>query len=311
MKSATAHWSDYIKRPEGRHKAGIFLVVCIFTMLVAWLLVYGFGYYRLGFADRPFHPKHSDLRPSGTIGIRLALLGVACFCCIYLYAIRKRWKWLGKRGKTKNWLDLHVVLGTAAPIVVTFHTGLKMRGVAGMAYWVMLAVMASGFVGRYLYAQIPRRINAAELSLQDMQAMSTELTEGLHAQSLISADELKPLLAAPTQAEVDALPVILALLLMLRCDLRRPFRVAAVRRRFMSPAGKIRSIGGLLSSHETGLEKVIDLARRRSWLATKISFLSKTQQVFHLWHVVHRPFSYTFAILVSVHIFVAVALGYF
>jgi len=42
-----------------------------------------------------------------------------------------------------------------------------------------------------------------------------------------------------------------------------------------------------------------------------LSFLSKTHQVFHLWHVVHRPFSYSFAMLVCVHVGVAVSMGYF
>jgi hypothetical protein len=203
------------------------------------------------------------------------------------------------------------VLGIAAPVVITFHAAFKMRGIAGIAYWIMIAVMLSGFVGRYLYSQIPRRINAAELSLQEMLSMTDQLTEQLESQSLVSAVELKPLLAAPMKEEVDGLSVISALLLMFWYDVRRPFLVARVRRRSMSATGKILTAGGLLPSRERNLEKVIDLARRRSWMATKISFLFKTQQVFHLWHIVHRPFSYTFAILVGIHVTVVVLMGYF
>jgi hypothetical protein len=33
--------------------------------------------------------------------------------------------------------------------------------------------------------------------------------------------------------------------------------------------------------------------------------------VFHLWHVVHRPFSYTFALLAVIHIALVVMMGYF
>jgi hypothetical protein len=184
-----------------------------------------------------------------------------------------------------------------------------MRGIAGVAYWIMIAVMLSGIVGRYLYAQIPRRINAAELSLQDMQVMTDDLTDQLEQQSMISVEELKPLLAVPTKERVEAMPVVAALVLMASCDLKRPFRVARIRRR--ARAATIQTLWGLLPSHQPGLEKVIDLARRRSWMATKISFLSKTHQVFHLWHVVHRPFSYSFAILVCLHISVALLMGYF
>jgi hypothetical protein len=274
-------------------------------------MVHGFSYYRLPLEERPYHPLNRELRPSGPVGIRLALLGIASFLGIYLYAIRKRWKPLGRLGKTRNWLDVHVVLGISAPVLIPFHACFKMRGLAGTSYWIMMAVMLSGIVGRYLYAQIPRRINAAELSLQEMQSMTDELTTELQTQKLVAVEELKPLLAVPAREQVEAMPVAAALVLMCAQDIKRPFLVARIRRRFLGPADKNKTLGGLMRSPEPGLEKVIELARRRSWIATKISFLSKTHQVFHLWHVVHRPFSYSFAILVCVHVTVAVLMGYF
>jgi len=301
----------YILKPEGRHEMAVWLVMLLYLCIIASVAVYGFGYYRLPLEARAFHPLNRQLRPSGPIGIRMALLGVASFCGIYLYAIRKHWKWLGKIGKTRDWLDVHVVMGTGAPVLITFHAAFRMRGLAGAAYWTMMVVMLSGFVGRYLYAQVPRRLNAAELSLQDMQAVTEELTEQLQSQSLFSAEELKPLLSAPSKQEVERLSVPSALLLMLACDLKRPFRVARVRRRAVTGYRRIRTMWGLLPSNQSNLERVIDLARRRSWMATKISFLAKTQQVFHLWHVVHRPFSYSFAILACVHIGFALFIGYY
>jgi hypothetical protein len=33
--------------------------------------------------------------------------------------------------------------------------------------------------------------------------------------------------------------------------------------------------------------------------------------MFHLWHVIHRPFSYSFAILACVHIGFALFIGYY
>jgi hypothetical protein len=303
--------SDYILTPEGRHKIEVPLVAWGLTLALGWVAVHGFGYYRLSPARRAFHPLNAQLRPSGTIGLRLAFFGVFAFFWMFLYAVRKRWKWLSKIGKTRNWLDVHVVLGVAAPAAITLHSGFRMRGIAGVAYWIMIAVMASGFVGRYLYAQIPRRINAAEISLQEMQTVTGELTEQLHKQSVVSAEELKPLLVAPTQEDVDKMSVPAALLMMVRYDLRRPFLVAAVRRRSMGAGGRFLTFWGLLRSRHRALEQVIDLARRRSWMATKISFLSKAHEVFHWWHVVHRPFSYSFAVLVCLHITVAMLMGYY
>ena len=305
----TATFTDLVLKPAGRHRLAVWLFVCLYAAVIGWTAVHGFSYYRLPLEERPYHPLNRELRPSGAVGIKLGLLGVASFLGIFLYAIRKRWRTLGRVGKTKNWLDVHVVMGTCAPILITFHAGFRMRGVAGVSYWIMIAVMLSGIVGRYLYAQIPRRINAAELSLQEMQSMTDELTDQLQRQSLVSAEELKPLLAVPTKEKVEAMPVVAALVLMASCDLKRPFLVARIRRR--ARAATVQTLWGLLPSHQRDLEKIIDLARRRSWMATKISFLSKTHQVFHLWHVVHRPFSYSFAILVCIHISVALLMGYF
>lgn len=310
-RTVSIKFSDFFLTPAGRHKVEVWLLAVFYSAVLGWTVIHGFSYYRLPLELRAYHPLNRELRPSGPVGIDLALLGVASFLGIFLYAIRKRWRTLGKVGKTKNWLDIHVVMGISAPLLITFHAGFKMRGLAGISYWIMIAVALSGIVGRYLYSQIPRRINAAELSLQEMQNMTEELTEQLQRQSLVSAEQLKPLLAVPGKETVEAMPVLFALLLMASCDLKRPFLVARIRRRALSRTEMITTLWGLLPSPEAGLEKVIDLARSRSWMATKISFLAKTHQVFHLWHVVHRPFSYSFAILVCIHVTVALLMGYF
>ena len=309
--TVTGTLSDYLLKPAGRHRLGVWLLIMFYAMVLGWTVIHGFSYYRLPLEERAYHSLNRELRPSGSTGIRLGWLGVASFLGIFLYAIRKRSKPLSRIGKTKNWLDLHVVMGISAPILITFHAGFKMRNLAGTSYWIMMAVALSGIVGRYLYSQIPRRINAAELSLQEMQTMTDDLTGELQRQSLVSPAELKPLLAVPSKEKVEAMPVLLALLLMAFCDIKRPFLVARIRRRALSGGGGAKTLWGLLASEEPGLEKVIDLARRRSWMATKISFLSKTHQVFHLWHVVHRPFSYSFAILVCIHVFHSMLMGYF
>jgi hypothetical protein len=66
-----------------------------------------------------------------------------------------------------------------------------------------------------------------------------------------------------------------------------------------------------LRSGNQELERVISLARQQAWLAAKISFLGRASEVFRLWHVVHRPFSYSFAILVTAHVTLVVLMGYF
>lgn len=288
-------------------------VAMAWTLAVALLLAigaYGFDYYTLGAAARPFSPKHALLRPSGAIGIKLGMLGVAMFLAIYLYYFRKRFGWLGSVGTTKHWLDFHIVLGVTAPIVIAFHSAFKFRGIAGMAFWIMVAVALSGIVGRYLYAQIPRHLNAADLTWQELQDEQLGLTHQMAAQKIFAPGELVAAFHIPDVEMVRHKSALGALLWMLALDLERPFRVASLRRRVLGLGGVLLSLGGVLRSSNGELEQVVRTVRRQAALSKRMVFLSRTQQVFQLWHVVHRPFSYAFVVLALLHIVTALLLGY-
>lgn len=279
----------------------------------AFLLVigaYGFDYYTLSAAARPLSVKHPLLRPSGVIGIKLGMVGVALFLLIYLYYFRKHWGWFRSFGTTKHWLDFHIVLGITAPVVIAFHSAFKFRGIAGMAFWIMIAVAISGFVGRYLYAQIPRRLNEAELTWQELQDEQLTLTHQMATQKLFTPGELTAAFHIPNVEMVSHQSAIGALLWMLTLDLERPFRVASLRRRVLGLAGIVLSLGGLLRSSNSELESVVRTVRQQAALSKRMVFLSRSQQVFQLWHVVHRPFSYAFVVLALLHIATAMLLGY-
>ena len=293
------------------HRLRLIAAGLLITVALGGTLRYGADYYPLETGERVLSDKHPLLRPSGSVGIRLGMLGAALFGCLYLYPIRKRWRWLQKFGKTKHWLDFHVLFGITAPLVITVHSSFKLQGLAGVAYWLMMAVMLSGFIGRYFYAQFPRSLNAAVLSLGELAELSASTRRDIEARSLFSEAELERVLAAPNAGHVDQMSLLRALCLMIWLDLQRPFRVAALRRRSMEPAERVRTLGGLRRSSNAELENAVRLVRRESWLLAKMAFLGRAQQVFQLWHVVHRPFSYSFAVLALVHIALVLAMGYY
>ncbi|HKV04489.1 MAG TPA: hypothetical protein VJO53_05195 [Candidatus Acidoferrales bacterium] len=296
--------------PERGHRnrlAGAWAIAVAFLIAVG---AYGFDYYTLSTAERPFSSKHALLRPSGAIGIKLGMIGVGMFMVIYLYYFRKRWGWLASVGKTKHWLDFHIVLGVTAPIVIAFHAAFKFRGIAGMAFWIMVAVALSGIVGRYLYAQIPRHLNAAEYSWQELQDEQIALTQKMASQKLFTAGELVAAFHIPDVEMIKHKSAIGALWWMLALDLARPFRVASLRRRVLRFGGKLVTFGGVRSSGNDELERVVHTVRQQAKLSKRMVFLTRTQQVFQLWHVVHRPFSYAFVVLAILHIATAMLLGY-
>ena len=296
--------------PERGHRSRVAAAYFLFATLITALTVYGFDYYILDSEHRPFSPKHAALRPSGVIGIKLGILGVLMFLIIFLYPLRKRWPWLMRKGVSKHWLDYHVVLGIAAPFVIAFHSSFKFSGFAGLAFWIMFAVSLSGVVGRYLYAQIPRTLSTAELSRKELQELQAKLAAQLAQQKLITEADVRGLLRLPSPEKVKKLSIVSALVYMLALDLGRVLRIASLRRRALSLGENFATLGGLRSSGHSDLERAIDLARDEGSLAKRILFLSRSQQVFHLWHVIHKPFSWSFAILALIHIIVVINLGY-
>jgi hypothetical protein len=237
------------------------------------------------------------------------MVSLGMFGILFLYPLRKRWKWLASIGSTRRWLNFHILFGVTTPLVVTFHTSFKWHGLAGLAYWTMIAVALSGFVGRYVYAKIPRSVSSVELSIEELEAQTALLARQLNEQWLFRDEVLTPLLDVPTAQQIRSMNLLQMLLTMLRMDIARPFHVSRLRRHLLSRGQRIATLGGLLRSHDQGLEAVIASVRRQSRLRAAMAFLDRTARVFHLWHAIHRPFSISFVALIAIHIGVALSVG--
>lgn len=296
--------------PEKGHRTRLFLAWMLALAVVLVIAGYGLNYYALSAEQRPFSPKHQILQPSGTIGIKLGMLGVFLFLLIYLYPLRKHWGWLGRTGNSRHWLDFHVLLGTTAPIIIAFHSSFKFGNIAGMAFYSMLAVTISGFVGRYLYAHIPRGLSAAELSMKEIQEKEEALRKELAEQKATFGFCVDALSQLPTAAEVAKTPMVASLLSMFLLDFKRPFKASKVRLRQAGFGSWVFSLCGLLPTRDQKLERAIRIAQTQASLSESILFLTRTQRVLQLWHVIHRPFSYAFAILALLHVGIVLFMGY-
>lgn len=298
------------KDPERGHRVRLALSWLLAAAVILVIAGYGYDYYTLGSIQRPFSPKHDLLRPSGSIGVKLGMLGTFMFFLIYLYPLRKKWGWLAHQGNSRHWLDFHVVLGTAAPLIIVFHSSFKFGNIAGTAFWSMLAVTMSGFIGRYLYSQIPRNLTAVALSMKEMQDMEGAMGRYLAAHRRGLSQQLKGLCKLPDASSVDRSSLLTSLFWMILIDCKRPLQVSRLRLQSAGFGSWLISFFGLRPTHDEELEIVIQVARRESALSKRNLFLSRAQRLFLLWHIVHRPFSYAFAILALLHIGTVLFMGY-
>jgi hypothetical protein len=281
-------------------------------LLALAILIYGSNYYWLSAAQRALSHKHVYLKPSGTIGLRLGMLGFLMFLLIYLYPLRKKWAWLGRQGSSRHWLNFHVLLGLSAPIVITFHSSFKFSGVAGVAYWLMMMVSLSGIVGRYIYAQIPRSLNFAELTFKEAQEKSGELGAQMQALGILTQKDIAALVRLPNLQQAERMSLVSALVHMILFDTTFPFRVWRLRQKMLwSHTRSVFAIAGFRRTRNVSLERAIDLARQQTLVSKKILFLSKSHKMFQLWHLIHRPFSYSFALLATIHVVLMLMLGYY
>jgi hypothetical protein len=270
------------------------VVGAIATSLLLLTLVW-WPYYSATPALRARSPWHPWLRPSGTVGQSAGIVAFVIFTFLWLYPLRKRFRWLAFTGAVGRWLDVHVAAALLIPLIVGLHAGWRFDGLIGLGYAAILVVCASGVVGRYLYVRIPRTKTGVELDRGQLsQERRTILTE-LAVATRLAPDEIEHRLETRSTAQPDD-GIVRTLVALFRDDLAR---WRAVRRFGRELAG----LDGAV------LRRVRHLAGREAALAQQARMLTATHRVFRFWHVAHRPVAITALIAVVVHVVVVVAFG--
>lgn len=155
----------------------VLLAVLSGVLVALWLLFRhdAWDYYTTPLRIRGYEAEHRFLRPSGTGGHLLGIAGTLVLFSTLAYVARRRIQLLAKAGPVARWLEVHIFFGVFGPILVTFHTSFKFNGLVSVAYWSMVLVVVSGFVGRYLYVRIPKTIRGEELTLAELDQRVAEM----------------------------------------------------------------------------------------------------------------------------------------
>ena len=287
--------------PRPRRPLSTVLVLAgVFSAGVLWLvfgLFDGWEYYRTPIAGRGYLPAHRLLRPSGLIGLSLGAAGMVAMMSTLPYAVRKRWRPLARLGSPSPWLEVHIFFGLVGPVMVTLPPAFKFNGAGSIGYWLMMTVWASGFVGRYLYVRIPKTIRGVELSRKELQAEFTQTRESLARMPLPAAaraalDEFDRSLTRHEGRAPGTLDLFLG-------EVRVRARLLAMRRHLRAAGVDVQAIHDAVA---TGAEEAT--------LSRRLIHLERTHRLFELWHVFHRPLVYVMFLIVSLHVALAVYLGY-
>ncbi len=162
------------------------LAVGLTTAVAVW----GQEYYRLAPADRPLHPDHGILRPSGQAGLTFGIIATTLFVLNLGYLVRKRLIHLRRLGSLRTWMSFHAVTGIVGGALIFLHAAFAPSSALGVLALVALAItVVSGVIGRYIYAKVPRSLEGRELEFEQvraqLQAYRRQLEDaGVHAEWL-------------------------------------------------------------------------------------------------------------------------------
>lgn len=284
--------------PAADPAAGWPLVVLMaFPALVtAW----GLPYYAAGLAQRLRHPLHPLLRPSGSIGLTFGVVALVLFLFMWLYPFRKSARWLTWTGSVGRWLDVHIVIGLALPLIAAVHAGWHFDGIIGMGLVAMIVVSLSGIVGRYLYTHLPRSRTGLELSLEEAGAERRALLTNLSIATGLTPQELERDLALDPRP-YDDLSLFATFGRLLADDWKRAATLRHLEHTW--------SQAGAHPLRGPELRDALRLARLEMTLSHQMRAVDATRKVFAWWHIAHRPFALTALLSVLVHVVVALWVG--
>ena len=278
----------------------IWVVFLVIAGLVVLTLA-GSPYYLQSMSARVRSPLHAWFRSGGRIGQTLGILALMSFLFLWLYPIRKRVRGFSRIGALPGWLRIHTMVGFFLPWVVALHAAWRFSGLAGLAFFAMLIVWASGIVGRYLYRRIPRNQQGVELTLDQVASRRRELLLEISTFTGLSPQEIEA--ATLGRLSPSANPGFLGTLGRFVADdwIRR--QTSRDLRRLAARSGKA------LPRNHDAWHRILDLTRQQVALEQQARLLEATRRIFRHWHAAHLPVGITALLAVIVHVVVVIAVG--
>jgi hypothetical protein len=134
------------------------------------------------------------LKPYGGtwLGYTLGTIGALLILWLLWFGIRKR-RYTSNIGSAQGWLSAHVYLGTALLVVATLHTGFELGwNLHTLAYVLMVATIASGFYGVYIYLTVPGLMtaNRGDETLDAMLLKIADLDSEIREKALSLPDQI-------------------------------------------------------------------------------------------------------------------------
>jgi len=225
------------------------------------------------------------------------LIGVAGFVMMLmtetLYSLRKRSR-TARWGRMSSWLKFHIYTGVVGPYLVLLHTSWKFNGLAGIGMLLTAVIVASGFIGRYIYTAVPRNLDGAALDAEDLKRRMGAIEVELQRFMIQKPEIAAPLTSLLAALDVPGPPVASAGLV-----LGRWLEDASYRRLWQREKRRLPAVARANLAH---LER---LHTQRRTLQRQVDSLVVARRLLGLWQSIHIPIGMALFTMAFIHAVVA------
>jgi len=275
-----------------------FFLIAIFSTLL--LTIYGYKYYTTQVEERFFMPQDILLKPSGFVGHGIGITGSFLMIIgVASYMLRKRVRVFHKYGFLKHWLEFHIFLCTLGPILVLFHTAFKFGGIVAVSFWSMVAVVLSGVIGKFLYAQIPHTIQGQMVSFDELNSQNENLSHQLRDEFHVPEKILSAIESLSSIQRYKKVNLKTGLIFITKDSFGIKNVIKSLRKELV-----------ISKMPKKERDTIIKTAKSKLIISRRIGLLHTMQKLFNYWHIVHLPFAVTMFIIMVVHIVVEIVFGY-
>ncbi len=264
--------------------------------IIAFLAIVGWSYYLIPVDLRPNSPLDAALKPSGWWGHGVGIVATGFMMLNFLYAGRKRLKFLN-RGKLRNWLSFHMFVGFMAPLVIVFHAAFQSRNLLATVTAVSLGiVVATGIIGRFLFGLVPTsKGKAVELAtLRSRWERHRSRITNLMAASASRLEARKLLAWATTELPDDV--TLTRHLLEMPGELTRAWKGLNAARPLFGEAEHFKDFrNGYL---------------RLLLMRTQVGFYKSLKRLMGVWRILHVALAVLMVFVIAAHIGVSLYIGY-
>jgi hypothetical protein len=247
------------------------------------------------YADAPVEQilERVVFRPGDQLSTYCGLIGTGLMIIAAIYPIFRRIKLFRWMASNTMWFDFHLMAGTVGPMFIGLHSVLRLDSWVSAAFWSMVIVVLSGFLGRYLYTQVPELSSGVELEELDHERFFQQYRPRLTV-PMAEIDRELAVQRAKAQRVGQSPSMLKALWWLIFQDIGRWPRTIARRGR-LAQLGVDRKTRKELAKRAA---RMIVIARRQV-------VAPKAQLLLHSWKKVHVPFTIMLAALATAHIYIS------